>query len=61
MQIKEIAKEELLLAISTANYRVSDDCNYTQEEKDKILKEIDKQMKRVEKLLGYEPGSFGRW
>jgi len=52
-EIKELAQDELMHSLANAFY--GDDA------KDKaVFAEMDKQMKRIEKLFGYKPGSWSR-
>ena len=61
---KQQAQTELLHALSTAFYRVADDGGYEgldDEAKEMLIADLDEQMRRIEKLFGIEPGSWGRW
>ena len=61
---KEQAQAELLHALSTAFYRVADEAGYDgmdDEAREMCYADLDEQMKRIEKLFGYEPGSWSRW
>jgi hypothetical protein len=52
-EIKERAQDELMHSLANAFY--------SDEAKDKaVFAEMDKQMKRIEKLFGYKPGSWRR-
>ena len=66
--IKEKAQAHLMTGMQAAFNQVPDlfsscfeapDC-YSPEEMQEVLTEMDKQMRRVEKLFGYTPGSWGR-
>ena len=63
-EIKEKAHEELMTAMQVAFHSVGDyhDGSYIEDEKERaiILKEMEKQFCRVEKLFGYIPGSWQR-
>jgi len=58
--LKHAAQDEIMAAIVGAYYRVGDDTTLTDDERDTLLQEIDRQHKRIEKLFGFEPGSCGR-
>lgn len=59
-EIKHKAQDELLHGMQTAFARMADDISLSGEELDLLRIEADKQMSRVEKMFGYEPGSFYR-
>jgi len=48
---KKIAKDIMLTAIGTAYYRVADSTDYTLEEQDLIIKEIDRYGERMAKAI----------
>ena len=52
---KHKAQEMLVISMATAAYHVADDESLSEKEKDLMLKEMYKQMIRVEKLFGYKP------
>lgn len=54
-EIKTEAKERIMYKISAA-FTTWGDEEITAE----VGAEMDKQMRRIERLLGYEPGSWGR-
>ena len=54
-ELKNIAKEEIMFAIGHAFTKAGD----SETHKD-ITDEMDKQYRRIEKLLGYVPGSWSR-
>ena len=61
---KAQAQAALLHALSTAFYRVADEGSYEgldEDAKQMCYADLDEQMKRIEKLFGYEPGSWSRW
>ena len=57
-QAKEIAQNEIMLAIQTAFAR--GDYYHEGTERELITEQLDKQMARIEKLLGYVPSSWDR-
>lgn len=58
-ELKEEAQSRLLSAMSIAFNQV-EDTYLTREQKDALSEMMDREMKRVEKMFGYDPGSFMR-
>lgn len=59
-QIKRAAQDQLMAAMQTAFYAIYESGEVAPEDQDAVRDEADRQMRRVEKLFGYEPGSWGR-
>ncbi len=59
-EIKDAAKKELLIAMGTVFYSLFESGQYDEETANLISAEADRQMERIEKLLGFTPGSFMR-
>lgn len=55
---KQKAQDLLMGAMMNALYHLNDDPHLTDAEKEKVAEQMEKQKQRVEKLLGYEPGSW---
>lgn len=58
-ELKQVAQDQLMNAMQVAFSYVHDN-EEEGIERDILIAEMDKQMSRVEKLFGYEPGSFTR-
>ena len=56
---KQEAQRQILLAAQVAFNQI-DDLDMTEKQKAAIFDQADKQFKRIEKMFGYEEGSFGR-
>lgn len=59
-ELKMVAQDRILTAISGAFYSVSDDPDLNAKDREAVIDELDRQFRRVEKLFGYEPGSWLR-
>jgi hypothetical protein len=57
-ELKQKAQHELMSAMQAAFYSIAD--NYDDETAAELTAAADDQMKRVEKLFGYVPGSWAR-
>ncbi len=55
-QRRQEAQREIMVAATTVFYRIGDNQDDYPSE---LVAEIRKQLTRVEKLFGYEPGSWG--
>jgi hypothetical protein len=55
---KQKAQDLLLHSMVTALYALNDDPRLTDHEREKVLDQLNKQKARVEKMFGYEPGSW---
>lgn len=55
---KQKAQDLLMSAMMTALYALNDDPSMTPAEKERVAEQMEKQKQRVEKLFGYEPGSW---
>lgn len=53
-ELKEIAKKEMLHSIGIAYYRISDGYDYSEEEKEEIIKYTNQFGTRMAKALGAE-------
>ena len=60
-ELKKWAQDEILDVISHAFYRNEDSDELTNEEKTERAEALDKQMRRIEKMYEYAPGSWGRF
>lgn len=58
---KQVAQDALLEALSTAYYAVADQDNLDDERKERLMKDMDVQRNRIEKLFGYEPNPQRPW
>lgn len=58
---KQVAQDALLNALSTAYYEVADQDNLDDERKERLMKDMDAQRNRIEKLFGYEPNPQRPW
>ncbi len=59
-EIKHAAQDALMHGMTAAFYAINDNDDLTEEQKAALHAAADEQMKRVEKLFGYEPGSWIR-
>lgn len=59
-QIKQDAQDRLLHAMIGAFYAVGDDDEMSDDDKNQMIAAMSNQMKRVEKMFGYVPGSCPR-
>ena len=57
---REQVQDILMSALGTAFYQVSDDRTLPEAEKEVLIKEMSRQMERIERLFGYDPGSWPR-
>ena len=55
-EIKQQARDALMDSLVYAAERAQNDGA-----SDEVINEMDQQMRRIEKLFGYEQGSWGRW
>lgn len=55
---KELSQEILMDCISISNYKLNENEDFTEEEKQIIQIELKKQMDRIAKLFGYEEAWF---
>lgn len=58
-EIKQISQDEIMNGIQIA-FSTIDNHQISDEEKELLIAEMDKQMSRIEKLFGYSIGSWGR-
>ena len=56
LELKQLAQEKLMQGAQTAFACLDPDADESEE----LRAEMDAQMTRIEKLFGYNPGSFGR-
>lgn len=57
--LKHKAQDYLMSGMQTAFYRIGDDSSLTERQKSAIRSEAEKQFRRVERLFGYDPDSWG--
>ena len=59
-ETKREAQDRILQAVIGAFYALEDEPELTRPQKDEMYAAMDAQFRRVERLFGYEPGSWGR-
>lgn len=55
---KQKAQDLLMSAMMTALYHLNDDQNMTETEKERVAEQMEKQKQRIERLFGYQAGSW---
>jgi hypothetical protein len=58
---KQVAQDALLNALSSAYYFIADQDNLDDDRKERLMKDMDVQRNRIEKLFGYEPNPQRPW
>jgi hypothetical protein len=59
-ELKQEAQDALMQSMTAAFYAINDNDDMTEEQREALYAAADEQMRRVEKLFGYEPGSWLR-
>lgn len=59
VEVRQEAQKQIMRAATLVLYHVEDDAALSPEMKEAVKKEVPKQIKRVERIFGYVPGSWG--
>lgn len=58
-EAKEAAQDAMMHSLQSVTYFISDNHDWNEREKQQVFDAFETQFRRIEKIFGYDPGSWG--